>query len=244
MSLHLIKTSLVAALCSATLLHAGAARAEAEVVETSGSKGMQKLPHRQGERVAVTIYEFRSSVQVVSAAAALDMFKTALVRTGQFRVVERARLNEGVIREKQLNAQGLASGNAAQQQLRGAEYLFEATVSEANASTSQRSGGVNIAGMTIGGGSNTDSLAIDVRVVSAGDGSVVDAVAVRVPIKSSAASVSGVGNLLGTLMARAGQDTTFTPDVNAQTSSKDGIDSSLREAIDKAVLELAQRFAP
>ena len=58
---------------------------------------LKKLPRKQGERVAVTIYEFRSSVNEVNGRAATDMFKTALVQSGQFRVVQRARLNEGVI---------------------------------------------------------------------------------------------------------------------------------------------------
>ena len=65
-----------------------------------------------GERLPVTIYEFRSGVAAVNGAAATDMFKTALVKTGRFRVVERARLNEGVVREKQLNAGGRADGQA------------------------------------------------------------------------------------------------------------------------------------
>jgi len=36
--------------------------------------------------------------------AATDMFKTVLVKTGRFQVVERSHLNEGVLKEKQLNA--------------------------------------------------------------------------------------------------------------------------------------------
>ncbi|MGE5338548.1 MAG: CsgG/HfaB family protein, partial [Gemmatimonadota bacterium] len=93
------------------------------------TQALKKLPRKQGERVAVTIYEFRSELPNISARAATDMFKTALVQSGQFRVVERARLNEGVVREKQLQQGGYASGKAAQVQLRGAQYIFEGAVS-------------------------------------------------------------------------------------------------------------------
>jgi len=53
-------------------------------------------------RPVVAIYEFRSGVSEIGPRAATDMFVTALVHSGRFRVMERARLNEGVVREKQL----------------------------------------------------------------------------------------------------------------------------------------------
>ena len=83
--------------------------------------------------MAVTIYEFRSSVSEVSGAAATDMFTTALIKSGSFTVAERQRLNQGVAFEKQLNAQGQTTGDAARSQLKGADFIFEGTVSEANA---------------------------------------------------------------------------------------------------------------
>jgi curli biogenesis system outer membrane secretion channel CsgG len=195
----------------------------------------------EGERLAVTMYEFRSSVSAVSAAAATDMFKTALVKTGKFRVVERARLNEGAVREKQLNAGGLTTGDASRHQLRGAQVVFEGTISEAAASTKQRSSGVNVGGLDIGSGSNTDQLGIDVRVVDVKTGDVLDAINVRVPIKSSSSAVSGVGNLLGTVLARKGKDTTYVPDVRHQDSQRESVDAALRDAIEQAVDELAKR---
>jgi curli biogenesis system outer membrane secretion channel CsgG len=216
----------------------------AQADATVGAQKLKKLPRKQGERVAVTIYEFRSALPNVSARAATDMFKTALVQSGQFRVVERGRLNEGVVREKQLQQGGFASGKAAQTQLRGAQYVFEGTLSEANQSEVQRSGGIGVAGMQIGGGSNRDSIAIDVRIVDAGSGDIVDAITVRKSIKADEASVSGVGNLLGTIMAQSGRSSPYTPDVQAQQRRAEGVDSALRAAIDEAVLQLAKRFEP
>ncbi len=208
------------------------------------TQALKKLPRKPGEPVAVTIYEFRSELPGVASHAATDMFKTALVQSGQFRVVERARVNEGVIREKQLQQQGLATGAAGQSPLRGAQYIFEGALSEANASELQRSGNVSVAGMQVGAGSNADSLAIDVRIVDARSGDVVDAITVRKRIKADNASVSGLGNLLNTALAQAGRASPYTPDVNVQQQRREGADAALRAAINQAVSDLAQRFAP
>ena len=216
----------------------------AQADATVGAHKLKKLPSKPGERVAVTIYEFRSVMPNVSGRAATDMFKTALVQSGQFRVVERSRLSEGVVREKHLQQGGYASGKAAQTQLRGAKYVFEGTLSEADQSEVQRSGGVGVAGMQIGGGSNQDSIAIDVRIVDAGSGDIVDAITVRKSIRSDEASVSGVGNLLSTVMAQRGKSSPYTPDVQAQQRRTEGVDSALRAVIDEAVLQLARRFEP
>jgi curli biogenesis system outer membrane secretion channel CsgG len=211
---------------------------------TPTTQVLKKLPRKQGQRVAVTIYEFRSSLPNVSSHEATDMFQTALVQSGQFRVVERVRLNEGVVREKQLQQGGFASGSAARRQLRGAQYVFEGTVSESNASETQRTSSVEVAGMQAGGGSNKDSIAIDVRIVDARNGDIVDAVTVRKSIRSDNAGVSGVRGLLDTILTKQGRSTTYTPDVNIQQQRREGVDSAVREAINQAVLALSQRFAP
>lgn len=219
-----------------------AAQAQADV--TPGAQQLKKLPRKQGERVAVTIYEFRSMLPAISARSATDMFTTALVQSGQFRVVERGRVNEGVVREKQLQQAGWATGNAAQQPLRGAQYIFEGTVSEANVQERANSGGITFGGMQIGGGASQDSIVIDVRVIDAANGDVIDALSVRKPLAATSAGVSGVGTLLATARALRGKDTPYMPDLQAQTQSREGIDSALRAAIEEAVLQLAKRFEP
>jgi curli biogenesis system outer membrane secretion channel CsgG len=196
---------------------------------------------RGDERVAVAIYDFRSSVTEISARGATDMFIDALVRSRQFRVVERSQLNQSLLMEKQLAAQGIAaSGN--DQKLRAARYLFEGTISEANPSESQHSGSFDIAGMSIGGGRNKDVIGVDVRVVDAQNGDVLDTISVRKPVKSTSASVSGVGNLVGTVLAQRGKSTTYTPNVDVQQQRKESLDVTLRALIDEAVTKLAARF--
>ena len=80
--------------------------------------------------------------------------------------------------------------------------------------------------MQIGGGSNQDSIAIDVRSVDAGSGDIVDGITVRKSIRSDEASVSGVGNLLSTVMAQRGKSSPYTPDVQAQQRRTEGVDRS------------------
>lgn len=216
-----------------------------QVAHAPTTQALKKLSRMNGEPVAVSIYEFRSSISEVSARAATDMFKTALVQSGRFRVVERARVNEGVLREKQLNAQGLSSGASAQQALREARYLFEGAVTEANAGENQRSSAITIAGLELGGGSNRDTISVDVRIVEVATGDVVDSITVRKAVNAGSASVSGIGNLIATVMSQRGRTpSAYTPDVRASDSRREGLDAALRAAIEHAVAELAKRFEP
>jgi curli biogenesis system outer membrane secretion channel CsgG len=219
------------------------AQEPARVDASASTRQLKALPRKTGELTSVSIYEFRSSVSEIPARGATDMFKTALVNSGQFRVVERSRLNEGVIREKQLNAGGLSSGTSATEKLTGARYLFEGTITQANAGETQRTGAFGIAGAQIGGSTNRDVIGVDVRVVEVATGDIVAAVTVQKALAGDSASVSGIGSLLGTVLAQRGKSTTYVPDVQLQQQRKQSLDVALRSAIDQAVAELADRFA-
>lgn len=234
MSRHLIQLALLLLLCACA--HPRAPEQPAPLTPTP------KFRH-QADRVAVSIYEFRSSVTEIPSRGATDMFKTALLQNGRFQLVERGRLNEGVLREKQLNGAGQSTGNSASRPLRAAEYLFEATISELTAGDRQNQAGVNVGGLQLGGASNADSIGIDVRIVDASSGDVLDAIALRRPLTSSAAQVSGTGVLLQTWQAVTGRSVSpLVPDINVQTSRKDNLDRALRGLIDDAVAQLAARF--
>ena len=226
---------------------AGPALQPPQVNASAGTQTLQSLPPKKAaEMVTVSIYEFRSAVSEIGARGTTDMFKTALVHSGRFRVVERSRLNDGVIREKQLNASGLTKGNAAAQPLTEAKYIFEGAVTEANASQTQRSGAVRIAGVEFGSSSNQDVIGIDVRVVDAASGEIVNVVTVRQAIASSSQSVSGLGNLVGPGLSRKRQvaAAALAPDLELQQQRKQSLDGALRAAIDASVLELARHLAP
>lgn len=210
----------------------------------AGSKQRPPLPRKSSDaRVAVAIYEFTSNLPEISPRGATEQFKTALVQSGQFRVVERAKLDRGVVREKQMNAAGQTTGSSSQQQLRGAEYIFEAEITELGSGTRTSSNGVNIGGLQIGGASNRDEFGIDVSIVDANTGDVVDAISVRKRMKGAARSVGGIGALINRVRAEKGKGgVAYSPEVQHQSTSKDSFDAVLREAIEDAVYELAKRF--
>lgn len=216
---------------------------EPQVDAARSTQALKKLPRKAGERVAVSIYEFRSAVSEIPDRGATDMFKTALVQTGQFRVVERARLEQGVLREKQLNAQGLSKGTSAQAQLREAQYIFEGAITEANPNQTQRSAAIGVAGAEFGGGTNKDVIGIDVRIVDVASGDLVDVVTVRKAIASDSVGVSGIGSLIATVRSAAGKTVSpFTPDVRVEQKRRESLDQALRAVIDEAVAVLSQRF--
>lgn len=207
------------------------------------SQALLNLPRKPlSERTAVTIYEFGSGAGAISAQAATEMFTNALISSGQFRVVERARLNETVVREKQLNGAGQTTGNIAQKQLRGAQYIFDGTISEANVSENQHSGGISIGGFNIGGGRNKAKIAVDVRILDAETGDVLDSIAVSKELKGSSASVGGTAALAGTLASMSGKSVNpLVPDMDLASAHNDGSDAALRSCIETAVLELIKR---
>jgi curli biogenesis system outer membrane secretion channel CsgG len=213
------------------------------IQSTKQSKAFEKLPVKPlDQRVPVTIYEFHVGVPDVTVAAATDMFTTALIESHQFRVVERNRLNQGVVYEKQLNGAAQTTGDIAQQKLRGAKYIFEGTVSEANAGGNQNQGGVSIGGLSIGGGKNKDTIAIDVRILDAGTGDVLDSVSVSKALSDTSAGIAGTAALANTIASMRGKSASaLTPDVSLQTSHKESVDKALRACIETAVLGLIQR---
>lgn len=215
---------------------------EPAIDRSSSTAALEALPRPTGERKVVTIYEFRSSVTEIPARGATDMFTTALIKSGAFAVAERNRLNEGVVREKQLNAAGQSTGTIAQSPLAGAAFIFEGTISEGSQGETQSTRTLNVGGMELGSGGGTDRIGVDVRVVDATTGLVVDSVNISKTIESSQSSVSGVGNLLGAVLAARGRSLPVSLDAGVQTSRHESLDRALRSCIEVAVLELVKRY--
>jgi curli biogenesis system outer membrane secretion channel CsgG len=205
-------------------------------------QALEALPPRPLElRPVVTIYQFRSGTAQVPATAATDMFTEALVKSHQFRVVERVEVARDVMPEKQFNGAGQATGTVAQQQLRGAQYVFEGIVSEANAGEPQHQGGISIGGLNLGGSNNKDTIAIDVRILDAGTRDILDSVTARMEFKGTSAGLSGTGALLGTLAGLSGNPANpLAPDASYQASPNEGLDRALRACINAAVLQLVK----
>ncbi|HEY4215258.1 MAG TPA: CsgG/HfaB family protein [Steroidobacteraceae bacterium] len=236
-------------LCVALVLGGHAARAgddDPVIQSTKQSKAFASLPVKPlDQRVPVAIYEFHVGVPDVTVAAATDIFTTALIESHQFRVVERNRLNAGVLVEKQLNGASQTTGDVAQQKLRGAKYLFEGTVTEANAGANQNQGAISIGGLSLGGAKNKDTLAIDVRILDAATGDVLDSVSVSKALKDTSAGIGGTAAFANTIASMRGKSASaLTPDVQLQTAHKESVDKALRACIETAVLALIQRVEP
>lgn len=226
-------------------LAAGGVAFAEEEPEVDHSKTTQKLTglkRRPGAKPVVTIYEFRTSVPEIQVKAAQEMFTTALIKSGTFAVAERQRLNEGVMRERQLNASGYTTGGSATKKLAGADYVFEVVISEVNAGESQTEGGVSVGGMDVSRGSAKDSIGLDVRIVDVASGMVADSVNVRKKIAATGTNVSGMGRLARSIFSLKGKSLPLDPDANLKTSRKESVDKALRSCIEAAVYELAKRF--
>ncbi|MEJ2346408.1 MAG: CsgG/HfaB family protein [Gammaproteobacteria bacterium] len=214
------------------------ASSQPKVDNSATSQQLSSLPPQRGPAKTVTIYRFSSSVPEVAAQAATDMFTTALVKSHRFAVLERQRLSEGVLREKQMNAQGMTTGSTAQSALTGADYIFEGTVSEANADASNTGVGATLRGLGVETSRQQAVIAVDVRVVDAHTGAVLDAVDVRRAVKQGGASVSGIGSFVQSFT----HSDLHGADVSVNHGRKEGVDRALRECIEKAVYQIAARW--
>lgn len=236
---------LVGAATLALSLAASPARAQDDPVVGDPSHPGRQLQARPrvpvNQRPVVTIYAFRGTVPGVDVDAATDMFTTALVRSGAFVVAERQRLVPDISVEKQLNAQHITTGDTARKQLAGARYIFEGTVSDLTTGDDQSNGAVSLGGMSLGGSHARGELAIDVRIVDADNGTIIDSIEVHKPIKSHGKQVSGVGNFLSSV---SGHYLPMSPDASASSAHQDNVGDALRACIDAAVLELVRRYGP
>ncbi len=235
------------AVLAAGMLIAPGAQAEGRdpaVDKSSTSRNLDNLGKVElAARPMVTVYEVTSNVSELDARAATAMFTTALIKSRQFRVLERSKINQAVARERELNQTGVTSGNSATRQIKGANVIFEATFSEATAAKETRSSGFSFGGLQIGGGANQDEIGMDVRVISVGTGEVLDAINLRKPVESSQSNVSGIGALVDTIAAAKGKDLKgFTPDANFQSARKESMDRAMRALIEQAIVELAGRM--
>lgn len=209
-------------------------------------QALKRLPRRGAEaRVAVALYEVTSALPELPTRGSTELFKTALVKSGRFRVLDRSRLAGSVMVEKQLAASGQARGRANDRALHGAEYLFQAELTEVNAGARQSATTLGVGGLVLGGGANRDELGLDIQIVDAATGEVVDAVNVRKALQGSSVQVGGVAALVNTVMAQRGKSAgPYTPDAQHSSSRKQSLDAALREAIEEGVRLLAERFAP
>jgi len=225
---------------------AGPMSSSSEPVVDDGatSRALKKLPRPEGEKVPVAIHEFTSESPDINARLATDMFTTALVKSGQFAVLERARLSQGVAKERQMASAGETSGTATPGSHRAARYVFEAVLTEVNPAAKAGQTNVTVGGAQLGGATNADVIGIDVRIIDVETSEVVDSVNVRKAIQSSSHEVSGLGSLANNLLGNrlGATERQLAPDASHAGSRKESVDQALRSCIEAAVLAVAKRF--
>ncbi len=240
---RIVRTALAAfALAAATPMAFAWGGAQPALDQSPTTRQLEALPRPVGARKVVTIYEFRSSVAELPARGATDMFTTALIKSGAFAVAERSRLTESEMQERQLNSGGVTTGDTATHKLAGADFIFEGTVSEMTQGVRQDGNSVSIGGMTVSSDAGADEIGIDVRVVDANTGLVLDSVDVHQRIESTHSGVANVGNLLGTVASLGGRSLPIAVDANTQSTHHDSVDRAMRACIETAVLELVKRY--
>jgi curli biogenesis system outer membrane secretion channel CsgG len=140
-------------------------------------------------------------------AALTEQLTTALINTGRFIVLERKALDE-VLGEQDLGASGRVNQEtaAAKGRVIGAEWLVKAAITEYTDKKSRSGGGIAIGGVALGGAKREAFVAMDVRIVDAATGEVIDSLKADGRAKSSGA-IGGL-SLGGVVLAGGKEDTT------------------------------------
>ncbi len=166
------------------------------------------------------------------------MFTTALVKTEAFAVAERQQLEKGIKREKKLKEDKKATSRSKTNGvLTGADYIFEGTISEVAEKESDDENRVSISGMKLGSSKSASSIGLDVRVVDASTGKIIEAINVRKQIKSSGSDISGLGGLINKMTGNS-----LDADVSMKKTRKEGVDKVLRECIEEAISKIVSRL--
>jgi curli biogenesis system outer membrane secretion channel CsgG len=104
-----------------------------------------------------------------------DMLASELASTKAFQVLERKEIN-AVLGEQDLGASGRVDPRTRAKigKIKGAQYLVAGTVSAFEENTSGTGGGIGIMGFSIGGSKGKAYMAVDLKVIDASTGEIVD----------------------------------------------------------------------
>lgn len=194
------------------------------------------------KRVAVANIEMAPSLQINGTtvkestdpgignvgSAMTEQLTTALINTGRFIVLERKNLSD--VREEQALAKSgevSAATAPAAGMLTGAEWIMRAAITEYTSKASRSVGGVKIGNVVLGGKRGSAKVVLDLRIIDATTGQVVDSVKAGADAKSSGA-LGGLA-VKGVVLAAGKEDNT-------------PIGQATREALAQAVDFICQRM--
>jgi curli biogenesis system outer membrane secretion channel CsgG len=128
------------------------------------------------------LYWWRATV----ASELQDLLSSELVSTRAFQVLERKEIN-AALSEQDLSASGRVSKSTIvkMRKIKGAKYLIAGTVS-AFEKTSAKGGKVRFKGLSVGGKKEKTYIAVDVKVIDAETGEIVDARTIEATAKAKA----------------------------------------------------------
>jgi curli biogenesis system outer membrane secretion channel CsgG len=175
-------------------------------IVVSGRTATERIT--SGDDVTTTSVNWNSDASPGQVGASLtEQLTTALTNTGRFVVLERKGLDE-VLGEQDLGASGRVNKETAAPKGRviGAEWMIKAAITEYTDRKSRSGGGIAIGGIAIGGTKREAFLAMDVRIVDAATGEVIDSVKADGRAKSSG-TLGGIA-LGGVILAGGKEDTT------------------------------------
>ncbi len=130
-----------------------------------------------------------------------DMLASELVSTKSFQVLERKEIN-AVLGEQDLGASGRISKSTKAKigKIKGAQYLVAGTVSAFEEDTKGTGGGIGFRGFSIGGKSAKAYMAVDLKVIDATTGEIIDARTVEGTSSSGGLNLGGsIGYFSGNL---------------------------------------------
>lgn len=181
-------------------------------------------PLPRDQRRPVTVYQFENKTGfphgLQMSNGMTEMLISALVRTGQFRVVERAALDQ-LMTERDLQRSGEAEGEAATTPMIGAAFIVTGAVTELS---ERGSGGVQI-DRTVGVGVQmvTAEVALDMRIVDAATSEIIASIPIRKTLRRTGLSASH-------------SDWGVSGDVEISNA----LDRAVRETIEEAVYRILQ----
>lgn len=166
--------------------------------QVDNNAGAQPMPPYSGPRarIAVADFDVKAAKAYGEVGSGLrEMLVTALVNSNRFRVVERQVLDH-VMQEQELAASGAAQPGGAQRgQIRTADIIVTAAVTEFEPQASGGAGGIGggggvgsgVLGALLGGSLNKAHMALDLRIIDTSTSEVLAATRVQ----GQASDVSG-----------------------------------------------------
>lgn len=175
-------------------------------ITVGGGSHTTTIQSDSGTFRASTVWQSERNPGEVGAALT-EQLTTALINTGRFIVLERKGLNE-VLAEQDLGASGRVNPETAPAMGRviGAEWLIKAAITEFTEKKSRSGGGILFKGIALGGKKQEAFLAMDVRIVDAATGEVIDSVRADGRARSSG-TIGGV-SIGGVVLAGGKEDNT------------------------------------